>query len=373
MATTASRHVKCSGSIGGWQYSRRLPRAQSRAIRRLNVDYGRWMVSDEPVRWGILSTAHIARTAFLPALRAAGGGVAYALAGRDRGRAEAFAAENGVERAYEGYESLLEDDNIEAIYNPLPNSLHAEWTIAALRAGKAVLCEKPMCISVEETQHVLAVARETGMLLWEAFVFPFHRQMDKLRELIQTRSIGEVREVQVTFHFQLERRPDIRLSPELGGGALNDVGCYCVRLGRLALDADPTDGIAIADWAEEGVDMGATGVLSFSDSRHLVLSCAMDLPQDTFARIIGSAGEIRLTGPYHPGRDDTLEIRGGTSVERESAEQSEPSFTPALRYINRVLRGLEEPQHLAVDEALGNAVGLELLHRSARSNRREMA
>jgi predicted dehydrogenase len=273
----------------------------------------------------------------------------------------------------EGYETLLEDDAIEAIYIPLPNSLHAEWTIAALRAGKPVFCEKPMCVSVEETQTVLDVAAETGTPLWEAFVFPFHRQMTKLRGLIAEGKIGEVREVQATFHFTLDSRDDIRLSKELAGGALNDVGCYCVALACQVLGADPVDGFAVARWTPEQVDQEASGVLRFSDERRLVLSCAMDLPQDTFARVIGTEGEIRLTNPYHPHESDWFEVCSGKHSDRFQSEQAEPSFTPALQHIQSVIRNREQPRHLAVDDAMAIARGLEILHQSARSGRLERA
>jgi predicted dehydrogenase len=320
----------------------------------------------EPVRWGIMSTAGIARTAFLPALEASGG-VAQVVAGRDRQRTEAFAHECGVPRSELGYETLLEDDEVEAIYIPLPNSLHAEWTIAALRSGKPVLCEKPMCLSIEEAHAVLSAARETGTPLWEAFVFPFHRQMDRVRDLIADGAIGETREVQSTFHFTLGSRDDIRLSRELAGGALNDVGCYCVALARLVFASEPVDGMAVARWAPEGVDEEIAGVLGFSGGRRLLFSCAMDLPHNTFARIVGTEGEIHLTNPFHPQGDDIVEVQSADRAEVFTSEQREPSFTPALRHINRVVRSQEKPIHLAVNEAMGNAIGLELLHRSARS------
>jgi predicted dehydrogenase len=278
-----------------------------------------------------------------------------------------------VPRSELGYETLLEDDEVEAIYNPLPNALHAEWTIAALRAGKAVLCEKPMCTSVEETHAVLEVARETGTPLWEAFVFPFHQQMERVRDLIADGVIGETREVQSTFHFTLGSRDDIRLSRELAGGALNDIGCYCVAFARQVFASEPLNGTAVARWAPEGVDEEVAGVLGFSEGRRLVFSCAMDLPHTTFARIAGTEGEIRLTNPFHPKDEDTIEVHHGDGVELYTSEQREPSFTPALRHINRVVRAREKPIHLAVNEAMGNALGLELLHRSARSGRLETA
>lgn len=324
-------------------------------------------MTTDPVRWGIISTANIVQRSFLPALAATDDGVAYAVAGRDRARTEAFARDHGLPRSRDGYEALLEDEQVEAIYIPLPNSLHAEWTIAALRARKPVFCEKPLCVSVEETQAVLDVARDTGTPLWEAFVFPFHRQMERVTEVIDAGTIGEVREVQSTFHFALDDRDNIRLSAPLAGGAMNDIGCYCVALARLIFASEPLNGTAVARWAPEGVDEEMAGVLGFSEGRRLVFSCAMNLPQDTFARIIGVDGEIRLTNPFHPNEGDTIEVRRGDSLERYGAEQHEPSFTSAVRHVNRVVRSREAPLHLAVNEAMGNARALQMLHQSARS------
>lgn len=324
-----------------------------------------------PVRWGIMSTANIVERSFLPALAAAGGGVAYAVAGRDAARADSFARDHDIPHSMQGYGSLLEDDAVDAIYIPLPNSLHAEWTIAALRAGKPVLCEKPMCVSVEETERVLQAAAETGTLLWEAFVFPFHAQMDRVLAFIADGTIGDVREVQSTFHFTIAARDDIRLSTELAGGALNDIGCYSTALACLIFGGEPVDGIAVARWAPEGVDEEVTGSLRFADDRRLVVSNSMALPQDTLARIIGTGGEIRLTNPFHPGETDTIELRRNEQVESYPSEQTEPSFTPALRHIQSVIREGAQPRHLALDDAMPIARGLELLHRSARSGRLE--
>jgi predicted dehydrogenase len=149
------------------------------------------MSAGRPVRWGILGTANIARAQFLPGLRAAEG-IPAAVAGREAARAEKFASDNGVQRAVTGYHRLLEDPGIDAIYIPLPNALHAEWTIRALEAGKPTLCEKPLCGLLPDTQRVLAAAERTGTPLWEAFVFPFHPQMRAVEELIAGGAIGEL-------------------------------------------------------------------------------------------------------------------------------------------------------------------------------------
>ena len=325
----------------------------------------------ETVRWGILGAADIVQRSFAPAMNRTDDGKLYSVAARDGARAATFAGEQGIEHSTQGYESVLEDDSVDAVYIPLPNSLHADWTIAALRAGKPVLCEKPMCVSLEQTHQVLAVARETGVALWEAFVFPFHRQMTRVKEIIASGAIGEPTEVHATFHFAIDDRHDIRLSADLAGGALNDVGCYCVALGQFILSGDPLAGSASARWEPENVDGAMAGVLEYPEGRRLVMSCAMDLPHNTFSRILGTQGEIRLTNPYHPEAHDTFALHQDSRVEQYSAEQGEPSFAPALRHINQVVRSLELPRHLALDDAAGIALGVELLRRSARSGRRE--
>jgi predicted dehydrogenase len=321
------------------------------------------------VRWGILGTAHITQVHFLPGLPATGRGVAYAVAGRDPARTRQFAAENGIEYALASYADLIAHDRIDAVYVPLPNSLHAEWTIAALQAGKAVLCEKPLCISSDETETVLEVARGSGCPLWEAFAFVFRRQTDRLRELVEGDAIGELREIHSTFHYPLRSRDNIRLDPALAGGVLYDTGCYPVRLARLLFAAEALAGVAVPHWATEGVDQEMQGVLTFPVERRLLFSCAMFRPYNMLSRILGAKGEIRLTGPFHPRAHDTVEIHRDGRVEIERPNGDEPSFAAALRHIHAVLRGEEEPRHLAVDEALGNARAIDLLYRSARSGR----
>ena len=324
---------------------------------------------DDPIRWGILGTAAIARDAFLPALREAGDGVAVAVASRDGARAEAWAADQGVRRGVARYERVVTDPEIEAVYIPLPNGLHAEWTIAALEAGKAVFCEKPLCGTVQETERVLATARASVGPLWEAFVFPFHEQMDRVRKMLDDGVIGRVGEIQSRFHFVLDDPKDIRLFAELAGGSIQDVGCYPIRLARLLFDADPDLSRAIADaeWIGNGADTELWGALVFPDDRRLVFSCGFRTAFDTFTRVFGTEGEIRMTNPFHPGNDDQLIVMHDDEVQSQSgAPAGEYSFTPALRHIHRAVRGLEPPRHLAVDEAMGNATAIEALLSSAR-------
>jgi predicted dehydrogenase len=322
------------------------------------------------VRWGILGTAGIAESAFIPALHETGDGSAISVGSRDPERGRAWAEQHGVDRAVEGYDAVIADPDVEAVYVPLPNGLHADWTIAALEAGKTVLCEKPLCGTVEDTERVLDAARSAAGFLWEAFVFPFHEQMETVRRLLAEGEIGEVREIQSRFHFLLDDPDDIRLFAELAGGSIQDVGCYSIRLARLLFDAEPdlTRAIADAVWVGTGVDTDLWGALAFPDDRRLVFSCGFRSGYDTLTRVLGTEGEIRMTGPFHPNpEDEVVVVRDGKVDRRLATTSGEMSFTPAIRHIHRVVRGLEEPRHLAVDEAMGNAKAIAALLDAARS------
>lgn len=318
------------------------------------------------MRWGIMGTARIAAGNFLPGLRAAGNGEACAVASRSLDRAREFATKHDIPRALEGYDALLKDGQIDAVYISLPNDLHATWTIRALQSGKHVLCEKPLTMSVEETREVLRVGKETGKFLWEAFVFPFHPQMRRLRELLAAGAIGEPREVQSSFHFALHRTEDIRLSPERGGGALYDVGCYCIRLADLVFQIEPDRAVAMVTQTPTGVDATTQAVLNYPDRGRLLLSCSLRLPQDTMSTIIGDNGSIGMTNPFHPRPGDYLAVRNDGGESREPMGAAESSFAEALRQIDAAILGQEEPRHLAIDEALSVARGIQLVQRSTR-------
>jgi predicted dehydrogenase len=320
---------------------------------------------DRPVRWALLGGARIAQASFLPGLAAAGGGEVYAVGGRDRSRVRRWADEQGIARAVTPPADLLDDPAVDAVYVPLPNALHAEWTIAALEAGKAVLCEKPLCRDLRETERVLDVARRTGGLLWEAFVFPFSPQTTLLRRLLAEGAVGAPRAVHAEFHFTLDDVTDIRFDPALAGGALNDVGCYPVRLARLLFDAEPVYGSATQYCAESGVDTQTAGVLTFPGERQLLFSCGFDRPYNAWARVVGTDGELRVTDAYHPTSAGSVEHWRGGSLAARYAGPPLPSFAYALRHVHDVLRTGATPQHLAVDDAAGNARALDMVRAAA--------
>ena len=324
------------------------------------------MPATDQVRWGVLGTAGIAWKSFLPGLREAGG-VPAAVAGRDLARATQYAAEHGIGRAVEGYQTLIDDPDLDALYIPLPNALHAEWTTRALRAGKPVLCEKPLCGTLAETEQVLAVATETGTLLWEAFVFPFQEQLTRIRHLLADGVIGELREIQSNFHFPMDDPDrDIRMRRSLAGGALNDIGCYPVRLARELFTAPHESAWAVSQWGGDGVDVETQGSLGYPAGRRLMLSCGFRRGLDRFSRLLGTGGQINITSPFHPRPQDTYQVCvAGKAPETYPAPAAEQPFTAALRHIQAVLRGVEEPRSLAIDTSLRTAQALHDLHQSA--------
>ena len=316
------------------------------------------MPANGQVRWGIIGTANIARAVFLPGLRQAGG-EASAVATRDVDRGSKFASDNGIGRSVVGYQTLIDDPDIDALYIPLPNALHAEWTIRALEAGKPVLCEKPLCGVLPDTERVLATARRTQTLLWEAFSFPFHAQLAELKRLVADGAIGELVEIKSNFHFMVRSQANIRLSRELQGGALLDVGCYPVRLAQEFFGPGHESAWARARAGGDGVDVDIWGVLGYSGGRRLMFSCGFGRSYDTFTTLEGTSGQIHVTNPFHPGPDDSYQVvRPGDEQGPVPAAPDELSFTPLTGHIDAVLRGEQAPRLLAVDTSLPTAQAL---------------
>ena len=324
----------------------------------------------EPVRWGLLGASGIAERSFLPALEVAGGGTPLVIGARDGARAARFASDLGVAESVEGYRAVLQDARVEAVYVALPNGLHAEWAIAALEAGKAVFCEKPMCATPEETEAAIRAARDAGRPLWEAFVFPFHAQFAAVQKLLADGAVGELLEIQSDFHFMVRNPANIRLARDLDGGALNDVGCYPVRIALELFGAGHTDAWATAVWGGHDVDVDTQGSLGFPGGRRLLLTCGMRRAYDTFTRLLGTAGQIQLTNPFHPGRGDSYTVlTDGEPPRTLDAGAAEPSFTGMIRHIQNVLRGGEAPRQLALDTSLASARALHDLHQSMAATR----
>ncbi len=315
--------------------------------------------ADSPIRWSVLGTANIAAHAFLPAMRAAGGH-AVAVGSRNPERAAAWAADNGVDVAL-GYQDAI-DAPADAIYIALPNTQHVRWAKAAVATGRAVLCEKPLGIDEAEVRDLVGACRPDTPL-WESFVFPFHPQTVLVQRYIGDGAIGELREVVSEFHFFVRSPANIRMQRNLAGGALYDVGCYPIRLARLLFAAEPYRAVASSFPTSAGgaaVDLTVAGVCDFPGDRRLVFSAGMDRPMSTYTRIIGTAGELRMSNPFHPRSGDAVELITSTSRKTIWTNDGTTAFQHAIAHIGDVIRGRAQPRHLAVDDAVHNARALDL-------------
>jgi predicted dehydrogenase len=251
---------------------------------------------DRKVNWGILGCAGIAEKAFIPAVRESRNGVLAGIAARDENRARDWAGRFGFLKSHRTYQDLVEDPAIDVIYNPLPNDLHADWSIRAMRAGKHVLCEKPMAMNVPEVRAMIGAAESGGVLLMEGFMYKFHPQMEKTLALIKEGKIGEVRSVHSSFTFHFERdRSNYRWFPAMGGGALYDVGCYTLSIARLVFGAEPVSAFAKAriDPAT-GVDMTTAALLEFPGGRFAQCDSSFESHFQSRLLAVGSEGTLRL-------------------------------------------------------------------------------
>jgi xylose dehydrogenase (NAD/NADP) len=243
------------------------------------------------LRWGILSTARINRN-IIPALKASSRNSLAAVASRDLSKAEAYAREWNIPRAFGTYEALLASPDIDVIYNSLPNHLHAEWTIKAAQAGKHVLCEKPFALSLAEVDQMIAAAQHAGVTVVEAFMYRHHPMTLKVRELIENGAIGEVRFMQGAFSFILNQPGNIRWKPDMGGGSLWDIGCYPVSYARMVMGTVPVEMYASQVLGDSGVDMSFNGQMRFSNGASAQVESSFELPYYTKIEIRGTEGTI---------------------------------------------------------------------------------
>ena len=312
------------------------------------------------MRWGIVSTAKI-NERVLPGVRASSQVELLGVASRSEAAAQAYAAEQGIPRAYGSYEGLLGDPDIEAVYIPLPNSLHVEWTIRALEAGKHVLCEKPLDRRAAEVERAFDAAQRAELILMEGFMFRHHPQTRRAKELVTAGAIGELRVLRSSFGFTLDRPGDVRLQANLDGGSLMDVGCYCVSGSRL-FAGEPETAIGRQVLDPSGVDVRFTGTLVFAADVLAHFDCGFDVPDNSLLEVVGSRGTLRIPRPFlisepvldllRNGETERVEIAGANSYRLEFEEMS------------ATIRGGEAPL-LGRADALGQARAIEALYRSA--------
>ena len=323
------------------------------------------------LRWGVLSTATIARTKVIPGLRRSERGEVVAIASRDAGLAERVASQLDIPTAHGSYDALLADQSVDAVYIPLPNHLHAEWTIAAVRAGKHVLCEKPLAVTSADAERMAAAAEEAGVLLMEAFMYRHHPSWVAARRLLAEGRIGRLVSVQSWFSYFNEDPANIRNILESGGGALLDIGCYCVNLSRMLFDAEPVRvRAAIRRDPLNGTDVVTAVILEFADGI-ADFTCSTRAEDDQRVDIYGTTGRISIEIPFNipPDRPTRIFVTAGgdppvaPNTETLVFEAADPYAVEADRFAEAVLDGRPVPCPPA--DAIANLRVMEAIFKAA--------
>ncbi|HEY4190941.1 MAG TPA: Gfo/Idh/MocA family oxidoreductase [Candidatus Limnocylindrales bacterium] len=319
------------------------------------------------VRWGVLSTANIATEKVIPGLRRSPRSEVLGIASREGGRAAAAAQRLGIARAYGSYEALLADPDIDAVYNPLPNHLHARWTIEAARAGKHVLCEKPLAMTADEAQGMVDACREAGVLLMEAFMYRQHPSWLAVRDVVASGRIGTIEAVDSWFSYFNDDPANIRNIREAGGGALYDIGCYCVNLSRMLFGAEPVRvQAAMRRDPALDVDVLTSGILEFPTGV-ATFTCSTRTETDQRVHVYGTKGRIDVEIPFNipPDRPTKIFVTAGgdppvaPATETLTFAAADPYACEADRFADAVLDGVPLP--VQPEDAVANLRVIEAL------------
>jgi predicted dehydrogenase len=318
------------------------------------------------LRWGVLSTARIGRTKVIPGIQRGERSEVVAIASRDAAAARRVAGELGIPTAHGSYEALLADPDVEAVYLPLPNHLHKPWTIAAARAGKHVLCEKPLALTARDAEEMIDACDREGVRLMEAFMYRHHPSWVAARELVAAGRIGRLQAVQSWFSYYNDDPANIRNILEAGGGALYDIGCYCVNLSRMLFAAEPTgvQGSAVRD--ATGTDVLTAGILSFEEGIASFV-CSTRAEDDQRVEIYGTEGRISIGIPFNipPDLPTRIAIVSGgdppvaPSVETMEFAPADPYTVEADLFAAAVLD--DAPLPAAIDDSVANLRVMEAI------------
>jgi D-xylose 1-dehydrogenase (NADP+, D-xylono-1,5-lactone-forming) len=325
----------------------------------------------KPVRFGIVSTAKIARDWVIPAMKAVPECEVVAISSRDGSRAARVASEFGISKHYTSFSDLLNDDEVEAIYIPTPNNRHVEDAIAAARAGKHVLCEKPLALDAADALRLAEVQLQTGVQISEAFMVRYHPRWLAAREIIRSGRLGRVTQIHATYSVINDNPQDIRFQPELGGGALGDVGVYPITAARFLFEAEPIAATATFEkLAPDGVDIAVAGLLEFPDNRNLLFSGALLQAWAHWIMVIGTDGWMEIPVAVWPSakQETIIKLRKRDDIYDRDVEVIR--FAPANQYeeevreFARAIRG-EIKQSWPISDAVAGMHVLDAIRRSA--------
>ena len=315
------------------------------------------------VKWGVLGTANIARGCTIPGMKGADNCELYAIAGRDESKVKSFQQEFGFKKAYVGYDKLLEDPDVQAVYIPLPNHLHKEWVIKALKAGKNVLCEKPLALNAEDAKEMFAAARENNVILMEAYAYLHSPYIASLKADLQSGIIGDVDYIETAFLTQ-GYVEDIRIHKEMGGGALYDLGCYCTTMILSMTDSEPEYVMADAEFNDNGVDVFTSAIMKLKNGVRAAFTVGMIFPPGTDARkdrlyIHGSKGTISSDVEYNQAGElcYTIISEGKETQRKVMVKQN---YTLETEQMGRCMENGEEP-FVSCDFSIRNAMLLDMI------------
>jgi len=322
-------------------------------------------MSSSKTRWGILGAGNIAGT-FADAIRRSDRAELVAVGSRRAETAQAFAEKNGVPTAHGSYEDLLADPQVDVIYNSLQNGLHCDSTVKIAEAGKHILCEKPLAVTVEDCDRMFAAADANGVLLMEAFMYRCHPQTARLRELVAEGCIGDLRLIHSTFSFFVSDPTNVRLSKPLHGGGLMDVGCYCTNLSRFIAGAEPISVFAAARFgAESGVDENFAGTLAFDGGVFAQFDVGVKSAGRASAEIVGSTGRILVPSPWKPGNQATVTVQDSSGTHEVEIAGASP-YVLEVDHFSRCVTDGEQPL-LSRADSTGNTRTICALLESART------
>ena len=320
-------------------------------------------MANNVLQWGLLSTARINQALISP-LRASQRNQLVAVASRTQQSADKYAREQKIPRAHGSYEALLADPEIDVIYNSLPNHLHAEWTIKAVEAGKHVLCEKPLALSVDEVDAIQEAARKHGRVVAEAFMYRHHPQTLKVQELVKNGSIGDLKLVRGSFSYVLSRDGDVRLDPGMGGGSIWDVGCYPISYARSVIGEEPLDVFGWQVTGSTGIDDTFVGQMRFANDVIAQFDSSFVVPLRWFMEIVGSEGTLNIPSPFKPQTNEKIYLKGGDKTETIEIKGQELYIGEVEDMADAILLG-REPR-ISLEDSRANVAVISALLESAR-------
>lgn len=323
-------------------------------------------MANKVLNWGLLSTARINR-ALVPPLRASKRNQLAAVASRTQESADRYAREWKIGRAHGSYEALLADPDIDVVYISLPNRLHAEWTIKAVEAGKHVLCEKPLALSVEEVESIQSAARRQGRVVMEGFMYRHHPQTLHVQELVQDGSLGMVKLMRGSFSFVLAREADVRLDPALGGGSIWDVGCYPISYTRSVLNKNPLEVFGWQVTGPTGIDETFVGQMRFANDVIAQFDSSFVVPFHSFMEIVGSEGTLNIPHPFKPGIDEKIYLTRGDKIETIRVKGQELYIGEVEDMADAILLG--RAPRIPLEDSRANVAVMAALLESARTAR----